>query len=155
MSGYALDNADGFMLVDSIRRRHDARVVRIHIAPSRDLRRVAKDGNYPLWLMVHSSVVPKVAETANSDVRVLGSQIVATAQASFKEKGQFTFSGPSVYYDALIVVSSNTLDLDEDDFESKSVSGWTARKIASEFTKSNVNAMKNRVFVNSVVPYLA
>ena len=71
------------------------------------------------------------------------------------QTGTVIYSSPVCYYDALVVVSTDKLDLDEDDFDSKNTTGWTARKITSAFVKSNVNATKNRVFVNTVVPYLA
>lgn len=149
---HAKDNGDEMMLVDSIRRRHGARVVRIHIAPSRDMRRMHRDGHYGVWGLVHSSTLPTVRAQGTT---VLPAEMVSKAVTELKDKGQTTFAGPLFYFDALIVVSSNTLDLDEDDFESKDTTGWSARKIASSFTKANVNAMKNRVFVNAVVPYLA
>jgi hypothetical protein len=145
-------NSDGAMLVDSIRRRHGARVVRIHITDHRTARRLKADSAYEVWTLVHSSLLPRIVEQGMTS---LPSGMVPKAVTDLKEKGQVTFASESLYYDALIVVTSNTLDLDEDDFESKDTTGWTARKIATSFTKSNVNAMKNRVFVNSVVPYLA
>lgn len=148
-----LDNAHGFMLVDSIRRRHDARVVRIHIAPQREVRRLAKDGDYAVWSMVKSSLVPTTAP-ADCTLPMLGAS-KQTLIATLKDQGQGTLAHPACYYDALIIVSSNTLDLDEEDFENTKTTGWSTRKIANAFTKANVNAMKNRVFVNSVVPYLA
>lgn len=153
-------NGDGAMLVDSIRRRHDARVVRIHITDRRMMRSLGKtrtpaESASDVWALVSSSVLPKFAASKDAITSILPTAMVSTACAALKEKGQMTFAGPLFYFDALIVVSSNTLDLDEDDFESKDTTGWTARKIASSFTKANVNAMKNRVFVNAVVPYLA
>jgi hypothetical protein len=148
----ALDNGDEMMLVDSIRRRHGARVVRIHIAAGRDTRQMHKNGHYGVWNLVQSSTLPT---SRQQGITVLPADLVSKAAAELKDKGQTTFAGPLFYFDALIVVSSNTLDLDEDDFESKDTTGWSARKIASSFTKANVNAMKNRVFVNAVVPYLA
>lgn len=149
-----LPNADERMLVDSIRRRHDARVVRIHIAHRKEMSR-AKQSNYGVWYLVRSSIFPNTEVNSENVVLTFGTNFVSTVQESIKDKEQFTFTGPKCYYDALIVVSSNALDLDEDDFENTKTQGWTTRKIASAFTKANVNAMKNRVFVNSIVPFLA
>jgi uncharacterized protein with von Willebrand factor type A (vWA) domain len=145
-------NSDGAMLVDSIRRRHGARVVRIHITDHPTSRRLREDSVSGVWTLVHSSLLPRIVEQGMTS---LPSGMASKAASELRDKGQTTFASESLYYDALIVVTSNTLDLDDDDFESKDTTGWTARKIASSFTKANVNAMKNRVFVNSVVPYLA
>lgn len=155
---YQMDNSVDAMLVDSIRRRHDARVVRIFITPQSAPRRASESRGF--WDLIRHSMNPRVAETVDNPNTVnidalFTANYHASSVESFKQNGQMTIAHPNCYYDALILVTSNTLDLDEDDFETQETHGWSARKIASAFTKANVNATKNRVFVNSVVPFLA
>ena len=147
---YKRQTGIGAMLVDSIRRRHDARVVRIHLVAKRDMKALSD----PLSAshMLKSSLRPKVNDEPYA-VSELGKSLDGFKTAY--QTGTVTYSSPVCYYDALVVVSTDKLDLDEDDFDSKNTTGWTARKITSAFVKSNVNATKNRVFVNTVVPYLA
>lgn len=148
---YMRDAGIGLMLVDSIRRRHDARVVRIHLVPKREMTTFSKDLNTVNY-MLKSSLRPKVNDESYTNAE-LGKGARAFEQG--RETGTVTYTSPACYYDALVVVSTDKLDLDEDDFDSKNMTGWTTRKITSAFVKSNVNATKNRVFVNTVVPYLA
>ena len=147
---YERQTGVGAMLVDSIRRRHDARVVRIHLVAKREMKGLSdpQAASY----MLKSSLRPKVNDEGYT-VSELGKSLDGFKTAS--QTGTVTYSSPVCYYDALVVVSTDKLDLDEDDFDSKNTTGWTARKITSAFVKSNVNATKNRVFVNTVVPYLA
>jgi Mg-chelatase subunit ChlD len=147
---YERQTGIGAMLVDSIRRRHDARVVRIHLVAKREMKGLSDplSASY----MLKSSLRPKVNDEGYT-VSELGKSLDGFKTAY--QTGTVTYSSPACYYDALVVVSTDKLDLDEDDFDSKNMTGWTARKITSAFVKSNVNATKNRVFVNTVVPYLA
>jgi len=148
-----LENAEAAMLVDSIQRRHGARVVRIHIVSNREAKQAVK---YGAARMYSTSLIPFDPHTRGTDRRnEIPADFEAKLSQGLKANGAFDAKGELFYYDSLVLVSTAKLDLDEEDFSSKDTSGWTARKIAGAFTKSNVTTTKNRVFVNTVVPYLA
>lgn len=148
-------HADTFMLVDSIRRRHETRVVRIHITNNSDLATVRRDPKMGVYYLTTAALIPMPDMSEETVTRQFTPAMLSAMQESAKSAGQITFVHPLGFYDAFIVVTSDALDLDADEFASKDMTGWTPRKIATAFTKANVNAMKNRVFVNSVVPFLA
>jgi len=148
-----LENAEAAMLVDSIQRRHGARVVRIHIVSNREAKTAVK---YGASRMYSTSLIPFDLRACGTDRRnEIPADFEAKLSQGLKANGAFDAKGELFYYDSLVLVSTAKLDLDEEDFSSKDTSGWTARKIAGAFTKSNVTTTKNRVFVNTVVPYLA
>lgn len=147
----AKENSEAAMLVDSIQRRHGCRVVRIHIVSNREARNVGKygaAGMYRTSLKPYDGFDYTGGHIDNRDYDM-------SLAKALKRDGAVDAKGEYYYYDSLVFVSTGKLDLDEEDFSSTNTSGWTARKIAGAFTKSNVTATKNRVFVNSVVPYLA
>jgi len=146
------ENSEAAMLVDSIQRRHACRVIRIHIVSNREARNMTK---YGCVMMYRSSLKPYDSYGPNGVGGYLPKDYDQNLGKSLKRDGAADAKGEYFYYDSLVFVSTGKLDLDEEDFSSKDTSGWTARKIAGAFTKSNVTATKNRVFVNSVVPYLA
>lgn len=151
-------NAIPEMLVEMIRDRHQTRVMLIRLLDRRSLRRM-------------KSATSEVADTLTSLLRVpfasnenfarrseilTAAQLtaIATALTGKDSTGQTLVPASATYYDAVLLVNPSTLDLDEDDFDDLVTDGMSAKRIASAFTKSNVTAARNKVFVNAVIPHL-
>ena len=78
-----------------------------------------------------------------------------TFEAEMKKSGQFVLPKDAGIADLNIVLKSETLGLQEDAFGKLNTNTMSQKKVASAFTKAMVGAVTNRVFVNTVVPYLA
>jgi hypothetical protein len=70
-----------------------------------------------------------------------------------KEDGQVAFNKIDIIGDAAILVSAKRLKLDTD--EQADASGMTPAQIKRAFVKHSIGASKNRVFVQTVMPFLA
>lgn len=145
------ENTMGRAITDMLRTRYSARVVVMRLLDKRDVRRAGADG----------SVVSSCGELltdANYDTTSPNYVAGKKTMAAVKELGVGVLSAPHTYYDALIAVSTSALDLDAKDVkgaDASVASGASTRAIKTTFTKQNVNAMRNRVFVNAIVPFLA
>lgn len=145
-------NALPAAVVDMLRRRHACRVVAIRLLDRRTINGI-KSSQSLSWTMDEFSTISPDAWTTTLDRAKERAMI--DALCSKKEAGQVTVPAPYTYYDATILVNDGAMDLDADGFDDLVTRDMSAKKIAAAFTKSNVTAAKNKVFVNAVVPFLA
>lgn len=146
-----MENMRHFMLVDSIRRRHDCRVVRIHIATRNQMfpSTTKYGGDKGIEASFFKTCIHPDAKHADV-MKVMNAAMKNNKEGMFEVKQDV-----GVVYDAAIAIVNTMLDLKENRFEGKDVDGWTDQRIIQTFTQSNVAAKRNRIFVNTVVPYLA
>lgn len=146
-----LDNMRHYMLVDSIRRRHDCRVVRIHVAQRNQMfpsnTKYGGDKGVEAKFF-HTGINPDANQ--NAVMKVMNAALKNQKEGMFEVKQEI-----GIVYDAMIAIVNTMLDLRESRFEGQNVEGWSQNKIVQTFTQSNVAAKRNRIFVNTVVPYLA
>jgi hypothetical protein len=74
---------------------------------------------------------------------------------SFTEHSQYVLPAKAGVADLVMVIPTTSLKLHDTDFEHLDVTNMTQRKIASSFVKSLTLAKTNRVFVNTVIPFIA
>ena len=70
-----------------------------------------------------------------------------------KDTGQVAFNKVDIIGDAAILVLANRLKLNAD--TQTSTEGMTPAQIKRAFVKHSVGASKNKVFVQTVMPFLA
>ena len=138
-------------LVGSIQERHDCRVVTIKVLPPRS-RYTRSRGN--------ADLLSAAAQFARTPARACGtvpsewSITNEDALKSMKEDGQVVFHAKDIVGDAAILVSASRLHLDIKD-EKDADTPLTPRQIKSAFVKRAVAGSRNRVFVQTVIPFLA
>jgi len=107
----------------------------------------------------HFGVLEKAKQFARSwdeDYGVLTGRWSITeedAAKSMKDHGQVAFKSIDIIGDAAILVSAKRLKLDTD--KQTNTTGMTPTQIKRAFVKHSVGASKNRVFVQTVMPFLA
>jgi hypothetical protein len=149
-------------LIDSIQSRHDTRVVTIKVLPGRDSRYTRRGGPYSIlgkakqFARTWDTPSDRVTLTADYSFDTGHSCFSITeddAKKSMKEHGQVAFKSVDVIGDAAILVSAKRLRLDAD--TETSTEGMTPAQIKRAFVKHSVGASKNKVFVQTVMPFLA
>ena len=145
----AKNNAMLGALVDSIQSRHGTRVVTIKILAGR----VARFTRYNSCGVLERA--KQFARTEDPFDRRTGRWSITEddARKSLKEHGQVAFKSIDIIGDAAILVSAKRLKLDTD--EQTDTTGMTPTQIKRAFVKHSVGASKNRVFVQTVMPFLA
>ena len=144
-------------LVDSLRTRHSARVVSIRLVGGRELDRCATrasraSGRQSLWSIYGKSFVAPHAEPSLNATRDETADI-----ATLKSTGQLNWLTKDVVGDAVLIVSTARLNMTPETIE-RHVMGTdaaTTRNIIKQFVTQNIKASRNKVFVNTVIPYLA
>ena len=137
-------------LVESIQARHGTRVVTIKVLSGRASR---YSGRY------NRAILGKAKQFAcdwDEDYSVDTGRWSITeedAKKSMKEHGQVAFKSVDIIGDAAILVAADRLKLDTK--ESTDAEGMTPTQIKRAFVKHSVGASKNRVFVQTVMPFLA
>ena len=153
----ASHNAVLAALVDSLRTRHSARVVSIRLVGGRELDRCATrasraPGRQSLWSIYGKSFVAPQAEPSLQVWRDETEDI-----ATLKSTGQLNWLTKDVVGDAVLIVSTARLNMTPETIE-RHVMGSdaaTTRNIIKQFVTQNIKASRNKVFVNTVIPYLA
>ena len=138
-------------LVSSIQERHGTRVVTIKVLPGRETRYTRRGGSYGIL-----GQAKQFARTWESDYSVNTGRWSITeddAKKSMKDHGQVAFNKVDIIGDAAILVSAKRLKLDTN--TETSTEGMTPAQIKRAFVKHSVGASKNRVFVQTVMPFLA
>jgi hypothetical protein len=147
------DNGVITMLLDVIAARHECRTMYLYLQSSgygysyrRSYRRrrsgqVTVDGLRQLTKAGQESLTENIEPEAVTD--------------ALKEKGQYVLPTEAGIAHLSIILKADTLGLTEDAFSKLDTTDMSQRKVAAEFTKTMVAAVTNRVFVNTVVPYLA
>ena len=136
-------------LVKSIQTRHGARVVTIKVLPSSFKTRYASRG----YLTPMLDAAGQFAKPS-TERRPTWTITEARAYESFKTTGQVVFHSTDIIGDAAILVSATRLSL-EDTIDSREEKTQTAAQIKRAFVQGNVNQSRNRVFVQTVMPFLA
>ena len=136
-------------LVKSIQKRHGARVVTIKVLPSSFKTRYASRG----YLTPMLDAAGQFAKPS-TERRPTWTITEARAYESFKTTGQVVFHSTDIIGDAAILVSATRLSL-EDTIDSREEKTQTAAQIKRAFVQGNVNQSRNRVFVQTVMPFLA
>ena len=136
-------------LVKSIQKRHGARVVTIKVLPSSFKTRYASRG----YLTPMLDAAGQFAKPS-TERRPTWTITEARAYESFKTTGQVVFHSKDIIGDAAILVSATRLSL-EDTIDARGEKTQTAAQIKRAFVTGNVNQSRNRVFVQTVMPFLA
>jgi len=145
-------------LVDSLRTRHSARVVSIRLVGGRELDRCATSAakhnhaRRSLWSIYGRSFVAPQAEPSLNATRDETEDI-----ATLKSTGQLNWLTKDIVGDAVLIVSTARLNMTPETIE-RHVMGSdaaTTRNIIKQFVTQNIKASRNKVFVNTVIPYLA
>ena len=148
---YSKTNAVLSALVDSIQARHGTRVVTIKVLGGRESRYTRRGGSYGIL-----GKAKQFARTWDEDYSVHTGRWSITeddAKKSMKETGQVAFNKVDIIGDAAILVSAQRLKLDSQ--KETSTEGMTPAQIKRAFVKHSVGASKNKVFVQTVMPFLA
>ena len=136
-------------LVDSIQERHGTRVVTIKVLCGR-ASRYARHGRAVL------GNAKQFARTWDEDYSVETGRWSITEEEgrkSMKEHGQVAFPKVDIIGDAAILVAAAQLKLDTQEEDERT--DLTPAQIKRSFVKRSVGASKNRVFVQTVMPFLA
>ena len=129
-------------LVDSIRKRHQTRVVALRLVTKRE----SPMGNR--WHYGFRDLLTP-GQTDLTDT-------FGVAQAAWKQSESYVLRTSDTYFDGAIVIASSALNLDDEtDFASLDTTGKTTRQVLSSFKKAAIAASSNRVLINTIVPYLA
>ena len=140
-------------LVESIQERHGTRVVTIKVLAKRLANSFARArGRYDSCL-----------HRAHQFARVSGTYANPTwsitedaARKSLKDHGQVAFTSKDIVGDAAILVNAVRLQLDTEETHSPiNPKPLTPTQIKRAFVKRSVGASRNRVFVQTVIPFLA
>ena len=137
-------------LVESIQARHGTRVVTIKVLSGRASR---YSGRYNRAILGKAK---QFARDWDADYSVDTGRWSITeedAKKSMKDNGQVAFKSVDIIGDAAILVAADRLKLDTD--KQKDTEGMTPTQIKRAFVKHSVGASKNRVFVQTVMPFLA
>ena len=148
---YSKTNAVLSALVDSIQARHGTRVVTIKVLGGRESRYTRRGGSYGIL-----GKAKQFARTWDEDFSVETGRWSITeddAKKSMKETGQVAFNKVDIIGDAAILVSAQRLKLDSQ--KETSTEGMTPAQIKRACVKHRVGASKNKVFVQTVMPFLA
>ena len=137
-------------LVESIQARHGTRVVTIKVLSGRASRYSGRGHRAIL------GAAKQFARTWDEDYSTATGRWSITeedARKSMKEHGQVAFNKVDIIGDAAILVAADRLKLDTDEPEENK--DLTPAQIKRAFVKRSVGASKNRVFVQTVMPFLA
>ena len=138
-------------LIGSIQERHGTRVVTIKVLSGREHRYTRRGSIYGIlgsakqfarnWDENYSTETGRLSITEDE------------AKKRMKDTGQVAFNKVDIIGDAAILVLANRLKLDAD--TQASTEGMTPAQIKRAFVKHSVGASKNKVFVQTVMPFLA
>jgi hypothetical protein len=141
-------------LVKSIQKRHGARVVTIKVVPSSFKTRYASRGYASRGYLTPLLDAAGQFSRPSPDRKTTWSITEAQAIETFKSTGQVVFHSKDIIGDAAILVSATRLSL-EDTIDSHDTKTQTAAQIKRAFVTGNVHQSRNRVFVQTVIPFLA
>ena len=75
-------------------------------------------------------------------------------QTAFDADGQYVVPADRNVGDLTLLVANAALDMDDTTFDKVNTSGMSTKKIAQAFTKTMTANRSNKVFVNTVIPFL-
>ena len=146
-------------LISSLQARHGARVVTIKLLADRDIRR--RRGGAPGLEILESA--RQFAKPMTRTSPTYGSieafaKTAIEAREEMAKNGQVVFRANEIIGDAAILVLTSRLSLDVEDVTVTpkiDTRPQTASQIRAAFCKKNVAGSKNKVFVQTVMPFLA
>ena len=138
-------------LVESIQARHGTRVVTIKVLSGRASR---YSGRYNRAILGKAKQFAREWDEDYSVDTGRWSITEEDAKKSMKEHGQVAFKSVDIIGDAAILVAADRLKLDTTESKSDD-QDMTPAQIKRAFVKRSVGASKNRVFVQTVMPFLA
>ena len=138
-------------LVESIQARHGTRVVTIKVLSGRASR---YSGRYNRAILGKAKQFAREWDADYSVDTGRWSITEEDAKKSMKEHGQVAFKSVDIIGDAAILVAADRLKLDTTESKSDD-QDMTPAQIKRAFVKRSVGASKNRVFVQTVMPFLA
>ena len=153
------ENATLTALVGSIQDRHDTRVVTIKVLGKRVANSYARGRGLSGRGILNRANQFARAHSEYGD-RNIWSITEDVACKSLKEHGQVVFKSTDIIGDAAILVSATRLQLDTNEtYPTGGTMGnpkpLTPAQIKRAFVKHSVGASRNRVFVQTVIPFLA
>ena len=153
------ENATLSALVGSIQDRHDTRVVTIKVLGKRVANSYARGRGLSGRGILNRANQFARAHSEYGD-RNIWSITEDVACKSLKEHGQVVFKSTDIIGDAAILVSATRLQLDTNEtYPTGGTMGnpkpLTPAQIKRAFVKHSVGASRNRVFVQTVIPFLA
>ena len=150
-------------LISSLQARHGARVVTIKLLADRDIRR--RRGAAPgLEILAAARQFAKpmgrTSTTYGNDYGTIEAfaKTAIEARDEMAKNGQVVFRANEIIGDAAILVLTSRLSLDVEDVTVTpkiDARPQTASQIRAAFCKKNVAGSKNKVFVQTVMPFLA
>ena len=150
-------------LISSLQARHGARVVTIKLLADRDIRR-RRGGAPGLEILAaarqFAKPMPRKPTTYGNDygsIEAFAKTPIA-AREEMAMNGQVVFRANEIIGDAAILVLTSRLSLDVEDVTVTpkiDTRPQTASQIRAAFCKKNVAGSKNKVFVQTVMPFLA
>jgi hypothetical protein len=153
------ENAILTALVGSIQDRHDTRVVTIKVLGKRTVSSYVRGRG-----LSRRGILDRANQFARAHSEY-GTQNIWSitedaARKSLKEHGQVVFKSTDIIGDAAILVSATRLQLDTDETYPRggtmgNPKPLTPAQIRRAFVKRSVGASRNRVFVQTVIPFLA
>jgi len=137
------------MLFDVVRARHDARVIYMYIVKQTVGRRSSRrrggyGSNRDNIMSALRYCVRQGCETPASDA----------VQTAFDADGQYVVPADRNVGDLTLLVANAALDMDDTTFDKVNTSGMSTKKIAAAFTETMTANRSNKVFVNTVVPFI-
>ena len=140
-------------LVSSIQDRHATRVVTIKVLSGRSARRYTRTRDHYNGILGKAQQFARTWDEDYSTETGRWSITEPEARQSMKDHGQVAFPKVDIMGDAAILVSATRLKLDAE--KETDDSDMTPAQIKRAFVKRSVGSSKNRVFVQTVMPFLA
>ncbi len=148
---YCPDNGLLHLLLQVNVDRHDCRNVFIFLNPGG--KRSGANVVYSMKYLLKPGVTSRY-DRSNTEVAKLGINDTVINKA-FDDASQYVVPSKFGVADLVLVIPTSTTRLREKDFADLNTSTMSQRKIAGAFVKSLTIAKTNRVFVNTVIPFLA
>ena len=143
-SYYPTYNGLQAVLVDSLRKRYECRVLGIRILAGTTSRR--KSVGY---------MVARAAKDFQSPATNLPTLDVLAMETAWRASEQYVLTATQTYFDAAILVGASRLNLDIESDTPTTTTTASDRRIITAFKKQAAARSANRVFINAVTPFLA
>lgn len=138
------------LLFDIIKARHDCRCVYLYLKSGSLM------SNRGRGRRSSGDIVPyEVQYLSRAGVDYTTTITVDVMRKAIGDTDQFVLPAHTAICDLAMLLSYKELEFVDDKFKTMNADGMSQRKIAQEFTKAMTKAVSNRVFVNTVIPFLA
>jgi hypothetical protein len=137
------------MLLDVIRDRHQARTIYLFLV--KHAKPKSARTAHVLTVPETTAITTALQNTYRQGVTQVNSIAIVNA---FNADGQFVVPADSSIGDLAVIVATSSLHLNETTFDKVATNGMNSKKVIAKFTETMVNNKSNRVFVNTVIPFL-